>query len=148
MATGPYRVLVVGDEPTVCALIGDHLRQQGYDLTVATEPEQAIALLDGGALDLILTDISMPRLSGLDVLVCAKRKPPDCRVVPITAHGTRDHVAHPAGDEVLRQVRRQELRQGIGDHGSRRPLRPAMRDVTTGGPPAEDWGGIGKEKGQ
>jgi len=93
VATGPYRVLVVDDEPAVCALIQDVLRQQGCDCTVATEPEQAIALLDGDAFDLILADISMPRLSGLDVLVCAKRKAPDCRVVLITAHGTRDRVA-------------------------------------------------------
>jgi DNA-binding NtrC family response regulator len=93
MATGPYRVLVVDDEPAVCALIGDELRRQGYDCTVATQPEQAIGLLDGGAFDLILLDISMPRLSGPDVFVCAKRKAPDCRVVLITAHGTRDCVA-------------------------------------------------------
>ena len=93
MADGPYRVLVVDDEPAVCALIGDELRPQGYDCTVATKPEQAIALLGGGAFDLILADISMPRLSGLDVLIYAKRKAPDCRVVLITAHGTRDHVA-------------------------------------------------------
>ena len=76
MVTGSYRVLVVDDEPAVCALIGDELRQEGYDCTVATEPEQAISLLDGDAFDLILADISMPRLSGLDVLVCAKRKAP------------------------------------------------------------------------
>jgi len=93
MATGPYRVLVVDDEPAVCAFIQDEFRQQGYDCTVATEPEQAIALLDGDAFDLILADISMPRLSGLHVLVYAKQKAPDCRVVLITAHGTRDHVA-------------------------------------------------------
>ena len=93
MATGPHRVLVVDDEPAVCSLIGDQLRRQGYDCTVATQPEQAIGLLDGGAFDLILLDISMPRLSGPDVFVCAKRKAPDCRVVLITAHGTRDCVA-------------------------------------------------------
>ncbi len=93
MASGPYRVLVVDDEPAVCALIQDELRHQGYNCTVASEPEQAIELLDGDAFDLIVADISMPRLSGLDVLVCAKRKAPDCRVVLITAHGTRDRVA-------------------------------------------------------
>jgi DNA-binding response OmpR family regulator len=87
MATGPYKVLVVDDEPAVCALIGDELRQQGYDCTVATQPEQALVLLDGDAFDLILLDISMPRLSGLDVLVCAKRKAPDCRVVTPQAIG-------------------------------------------------------------
>jgi putative nucleotidyltransferase with HDIG domain len=86
-------VLVVDDEPAVCALIQDELRQQGCHCTVATEPEQAIGLLDGDAFDLILADMSMPRLSGLDVLVCAKRKAPDCRVVLITARGTRDFVA-------------------------------------------------------
>lgn len=93
MATGPWRVLIVDDEPAVCALIQDELGRQGYQCVVATEPAQAVRQLDGGAFDLILTDISMPSLSGLDVLVCAKRRTPDCRVVLITAHSTRDRIA-------------------------------------------------------
>jgi response regulator RpfG family c-di-GMP phosphodiesterase len=93
MATGPFRILVLDDEPAACALIGDELRRQGYDGTIATEPEQAIALLDGDPFDPVITDVSMPRLSGLDVLVHAKRKVPDGRVALITAHGTHDHIA-------------------------------------------------------
>jgi len=77
MATGPYRAPVVNDEPAASALIGDELRRQGYDCTVATKSKQAIAPLDGDAFDLILPDISMPRLNCLDVPVCAKRKAPD-----------------------------------------------------------------------
>lgn len=88
-----YKVLIVDDEPAVCALIRDELRQQGYQCMIATEPERAIALLKGLAFDLVILDISMPRLSGLDVLVCVKRKAPDCRVVLITAYATRETIA-------------------------------------------------------
>ena len=93
MASGPCRALVVVDEPAPCALVGDELRQRGYDCTVGAHPEQSLGLLDGNAFDLVLAGISPPRLSGLDVLVCAKRKAPDCRAVLITAHGTRGRVA-------------------------------------------------------
>lgn len=92
-ASGLRRVLVVDDEQEVCALVGDELSQHGYDCQLATEPEQALALLDEGAFDLVITDISMPRLSGLDVLLYARRKAPDCRVVLMTGHGKRDYVA-------------------------------------------------------
>jgi CheY-like chemotaxis protein len=67
-------VLVVDDEPAVCALIGDERGQQGYDCTVAAQPEQSLGLLDGDAFDLIPADISMPRFSGLDVLACANAR--------------------------------------------------------------------------
>jgi len=92
MATGPFKIPVVDDEPAVRAFLGDQLRQQGYQCVAATRPEQAIALFDGGAFDLILTDTSTPRLSGLNVLLCAKRRALDCRVVLITSQGTHDHV--------------------------------------------------------
>src|ERR1035437_9250153 len=92
-ATVPCKVLVADDEPAICVLIVDELSQRGYQCTIATDPEHAIALLDGEAFDLIITDISMPRLSGLDVLLHATRKAPDCRVVLMTAYGTRDFVA-------------------------------------------------------
>ena len=52
MAASPYRVLVVDDEAAVCAFVQDELCQQGCDCAVATDPQQAIALLDGDAFDL------------------------------------------------------------------------------------------------
>jgi DNA-binding response OmpR family regulator len=59
MTTGdPCKILIVDDEPAVGALIGAELRQQGHACTLATGPEQAIALLDGGAFDLVITDIA------------------------------------------------------------------------------------------
>ena len=86
-------MLAVDDDPAVCAFIGDELRRHGYDCTVVAQPARAVALLDSEKFDLILADISMPGLSGLDMLVYAKRKAPNCRVVLITAHGMREHVA-------------------------------------------------------
>ena len=91
--TGSCRVLVVDDEPEICVLIADELCRQGYQCTIATDPERAIALLGVMAFDLVITDICMHRLSGLEVLICAKRNTPACRVVLMTACGTRDFVA-------------------------------------------------------
>ncbi|MCY2932406.1 MAG: response regulator [Planctomycetota bacterium] len=81
------------DEPAVCALIQDELRREGLHCTVATAPEYAIRLLDGKTFDLVITDICMPRIGGMDILVYARRKSPNCRVVLITGQGTRDLVA-------------------------------------------------------
>ncbi len=89
----PARILIVDDEPSVCSLLGDELRQQGYECTVATASEHAIELLDGDGFELVLTDIAMPRVSGLDLLVSVRRKLPHCRVVLMTAYGTTECIA-------------------------------------------------------
>jgi CheY-like chemotaxis protein len=61
-------VLVVEDCPQIAALEADLLRTSGRRALVAADGEEALALLEGTAVDLILLDLSMPGLSGQDVL--------------------------------------------------------------------------------
>src|SRR5262245_3958908 len=69
MATGEVSVLVVEDEDISRLLLWRSLNQEGYRVTVATTGEEAVECLDRAAFDLVLLDIEMPGMNGLEVLM-------------------------------------------------------------------------------
>ena len=61
---------------------------EGYETMAAQSGNEALRLIDESDLDLILTDMKMPGLSGMDLLVEAKRRKPEVPVIMMTAYGT------------------------------------------------------------
>ena len=84
METGVGRILVVDDEPHVCEMIRDGLAAQGVSCTTVTEGQEAKRLLDDRCFAVLVTDIAMPDVSGLDLLAHARANLPTCRVILIT----------------------------------------------------------------
>ncbi|OGF16533.1 MAG: hypothetical protein A2W00_13265 [Candidatus Eisenbacteria bacterium RBG_16_71_46] len=82
------RVLVVDDEPSVVDVFREYLSAQGYELSVATSGEEAIRLLPELRPDLILTDINLPGLSGLDLMRHAKSEDAELVVIVVTGHAS------------------------------------------------------------
>ena len=79
---GHERILVVEDEDAVRAIVGEQLRGLGYDVQLAGDADQALALLRGRRFDLVLTDVVMPgRLNGKDLADEVERSWPGTRVV-------------------------------------------------------------------
>jgi CheY-like chemotaxis protein len=79
---GSERILVVEDEDTVRAIVGEQLRGLGYDVRLAGDAEQALALLRAHQFDLMLTDVVMPgRLNGKGLADEVERSWPGTRVV-------------------------------------------------------------------
>ena len=62
-----YKILVVDDEPTIVRLMEFILTRQGHELLVATNGEDALAMVRTHAPDLVLLDIMMPRVDGYEV---------------------------------------------------------------------------------
>ena len=93
MPTGPTSVLIVDDEPAVCELIRDHLSGCGYDCRAVTNPHQAKELLSIQRFGLLIADITMPQVSGLDLLAFVKQNASDSKVILITGNSMRDHLA-------------------------------------------------------
>lgn len=62
------RILILDDEPAVCQLLGERLTLEGYDCVTFTDVEDARTRLGAEDLDLIISDLHMPRMSGLDLL--------------------------------------------------------------------------------
>lgn len=82
------RILVVDDEESIRDLCARVLTRAGYVVTTAPSGEDAIIRLQQDAFDLMISDIRMPGISGLEVLEHAKAKLPTIRVVLITGFGT------------------------------------------------------------
>lgn len=83
-------LLIVDDEPALRQTLGILLRRAGYEVQTASGYKEAALALAGAnqPFALVLTDLSMPDGSGLDVLAAAKSRSPSTQVVLITAHST------------------------------------------------------------
>lgn len=90
LAQSSKRVLVVDDEPDTRALIWDILSEEGYDVHLCSGGEQALDHLGRMTFDLILTDIKMPGMSGMELLTRIRASAPYVRVVLMTAYASVD----------------------------------------------------------
>jgi DNA-binding NtrC family response regulator len=86
--THPKRILVVDDEATVCQSIKLALASEGYGIDTATSGEEALRRSDLSDYDLILADMMMPGVSGMDLLKGIQAKDPGAQVVIITGYPT------------------------------------------------------------
>ena len=84
----PARVLVVDDEPSVVEVFREFLSGEGYALSVALSGEEAVRLIPEVKPDLVLTDINLPGLSGLEVMRFAKRVDPEVAVIVVTGYAS------------------------------------------------------------
>jgi two-component system response regulator AtoC len=84
------RVLVVDDEENLRLLVRTILRREGLEVEVAASGEQALALVETFGPDVILTDVRMPRMGGLDLLTTLKAKGNDAVVIVMSAYGNVD----------------------------------------------------------
>ena len=75
------RVLVVDDEENLRLVVRTFLKREGYEVEVAASGEEALALVETFGPDVILTDVRMPKMGGLDLLATLKAKGNDCTVI-------------------------------------------------------------------
>lgn len=85
-------ILVVDDEPEMCNICARALNARGYQVTTVQDATQAPALISQGAYDLLLTDLKMPGISGLDLALLARQRDPTAAVVMMTAFASYDHL--------------------------------------------------------
>src|ERR1700692_2267775 len=79
------RILIVDDEAPIRALLGEHLRQEGYQVTLAQNGAAALEFLTKAEVELVLTDVRMPGMSGLELLAQIVRTHPGVGVLMLTA---------------------------------------------------------------
>ncbi len=82
------KVLVVDDEKNYLLIMEDFLSEQGYDVLTAGDAQTALKILEDTDLDLILTDMKMPGLNGIELIQRVKDVDPDMPVVMMTAFGS------------------------------------------------------------
>ena len=84
------RVLVVDDEANLRKVLAAMLRREGYEVTVAADGEQGLAEFEKNGADVVVTDLVMPKVGGMELLKAINARQPDVPVIIITAHGTVD----------------------------------------------------------
>ncbi len=81
-------VLIVDDEKNYPPIIGAVLQEEGYETLSANSGHEALEILEHSDVDLVLTDMKMPGMNGIELLERIKDKDPDLPVIMMTAHGT------------------------------------------------------------
>ncbi|MBM3807515.1 MAG: sigma-54-dependent Fis family transcriptional regulator [Acidimicrobiia bacterium] len=84
------RILIADDEPSLREITRQLFTKNGFDVVVAEDGLVAREIIGREFLDLVLTDIRMPRLDGVGLLRAVREMAPDVTVVMMTAHGTQD----------------------------------------------------------
>lgn len=82
------RILVTEDDQVQRDIIADILMKEGYEVSVAASAASALEALESDSYDLLLTDLRMPNMDGLELLREARRRRPNLDVVLMTAHAT------------------------------------------------------------
>jgi len=90
MLPSKEQILVVDDEANIRRVLAAQLVREGYDVHTAEGVDQALSLLREHHIDLVITDLRMPKGDGMDLLKQSVAMDPDLPVVILTAHGTVD----------------------------------------------------------
>jgi DNA-binding NtrC family response regulator len=107
-------ILLIDDDPSLRRVIEYSLVESGYSVHTAASGEEGLALFQKGICDAVVTDITMPGMSGLEVLVKVRQADPNVPVIVITAYGTIESAVSAmkqgAFDYITKPFNRDELR--------------------------------------
>ncbi len=81
-------ILIVDDEKNYPPILSAVLEEEGFDTLMANGGKEALDILNGSDIDLVLTDMKMPGMDGITLLEHIKQKDPGLPVIMMTAHGT------------------------------------------------------------
>jgi DNA-binding NtrC family response regulator len=109
-----YRLLLVDDDPYILTGIGKDLESESYAITTASNGEKAVQLLASATFDLVITDLVMERIDGIQVLKAAKSLSAEIMVMILTGYGdissAIDALRQDADDYLLKPCDPEEIR--------------------------------------
>ncbi|MBW1668534.1 MAG: sigma-54-dependent Fis family transcriptional regulator [Deltaproteobacteria bacterium] len=107
-------ILIVDDEKNYLVVLEALLGPEGYEILTADNARSALRLIEDSDLDLVITDMKMPGMSGMELLEASKRIKPDLPVIMMTAYGTIEMAVEAmkkqAYDYVTKPFRNEELK--------------------------------------
>jgi two-component system, NtrC family, response regulator AtoC len=143
------QVLIVDDEANLRKILAAQLSRDGYDVLTAEDGAEGLALLRENHIDLVITDLKMPKVDGMQLLKQALAEEPDLPIIMITAHGTVDTAVEAlksgAFDYLTKPFDKDEVRQIVAKALRTRQL--ASQEATTSVPGAARFGIIGASTG-
>ena len=135
------KLLLVDDDPSMVRLLTKIIeRSFGERVTLhsLTDPKEARGWIEDNVVDILVTDLEMPSVNGLELLRCAKRRNPCTQVLFLTGHSTVDALTDAlelgATDYLLKPMDQAELIELVGDADKRlRRWRKALAATLSAG---------------
>jgi PAS domain S-box-containing protein len=129
------RILLVDDEPDILRVLSISLRADGYQVRTAGGGEEALAIFARETPELVITDIKMPGMNGIEVLREVKNINPETEVIIITGHGDIDSaieaLQYGASDFINKPVRDQQLSIALKRAQEKIQIKQQLREYTT-----------------
>lgn len=129
-ASETWTVLVVDDAPASAELIQRNLLREGYRVLVASGVEPALRTLEGGSVDLVVTDLHLQDGTGMDLVLHVQQHRGDCEVMLVTGHasieGAVDAMRAGASEYIVKPFTQQELLDAVRRALHRRGRRRAV----------------------
>jgi len=117
MTNMPERILIVEDEDTLCESLQRVFKREGYEADIADSAETAYRLLETKSYDLIITDIILPGISGIELIAKYKKKNPDQKVIIMTAYASLQTAVEAlrvgACDFIVKPIMHDELKRMV-----------------------------------
>ena len=121
------RILVVDDEPVILKSLQVNLRREGYDVDTAESGNVAMDKLANNDYDILLTDLMMEGMSGLELMAAAKEQTPRLEVIILTGYGDLRSAVEAlrlgAADYLLKPCNNEELFLRISNCMEKREMR-------------------------
>ena len=130
---GTKRILIVDDEETIRLALGKFLRSRGYEVLTADCGPAALEALDRQRFILMLCDVRMPGMSGVEVVTQAAKKDGDMAIMMLTAVNdaptATDALSHGAMDYLMKPIELEDLNQAVERALHKRELTIEQRNV-------------------
>jgi DNA-binding response OmpR family regulator len=85
-------IIIADDEELLCVTIAGFLRDEGYQVTVVHDGEDVLPVIQKETIHLVLLDLMMPRMNGLETLAKIKKQSPSTKVIMLTGYGNEDNI--------------------------------------------------------
>jgi response regulator RpfG family c-di-GMP phosphodiesterase len=125
------RILIVDDEETIRLALRKFLRSRGYEVEIAASGDQALQILEKEAFSLMLCDVRMPGMTGVQVVPLAMEKDPNLAIIMLTAVNdaatATDVLSHGASDYLIKPVELADLQQAVDRALTKRVSRMEQR---------------------
>ena len=113
----PYEILIVDDEPIICERLKAFIEKEGHQVETFVDPGKALERLDAKNFDILISDIRMGEIDGIQVMERATEKSNRIKVVMITGYATmelaREAMAKGAFDFIAKPFKSKEIRSTI-----------------------------------
>jgi DNA-binding response OmpR family regulator len=131
----PGTILVVDDEPAVCISLDGVLTREGYRCYSATDGQTALDILEKHNIDLMLVDLRMPVMDGLELMHVVHQKWPGTVIIVLTGYGTLDSAVtalrNGAHDYLLKPSTPEDIKASVSKGLSKRRQAARRRQLLT-----------------